>query len=833
MTDYDIDVVLDSYWGDTPSSYSGWHDEMFVGAGNDYWIYFLPSGSATWWRMRPWGTDNLAPDHIPDTSSPYDWWEGTTAQKEVQPLNARNGIVPDFAGNYWSHAVPDRWGTHIAYSDTQGAYVAPGVWDVESSVRTAFPNEAKAAQYHAWTGWTDYTTGTDGANNIYYMKYNDGLTHTSVSSIHATTGSMFTRPGQSPDGTKTAYRSDFLQSTSINGDVFYVVTEYPYPPEITQTAASGGTVTIRADWRLSTSPRGYTQRGWPNEDTDNPPPPREIEKFRLWRSSDGSNWEPVGTVDYEIFSKYDFSDGTWLGNDYWEMTDAPGDGTWYYAVTSKEWSGLESRTLSNVYRVTVSGGIGTGTQTNAYPSNPGGDSDFYNSFDAGNTQLIRYYNIYAEDGSAPTADQTNRIASIHEGACADGICSWVDWLGSTSGNTNHVVTPVDTQGNEGSALSFIATHRKTPATASGQYTIEWSALSGPSGQYCPDTACNGTENCQSCPQDCPTPAGQVCCSGTLYAGNCCEDASCTALETCISHVCTDQQQCTDQDNDGYGNPASPTCTYSELDCNDGNSSINPGAQETCGDGIDYDCDSQDSNGYSLGTSCGGGNLALSKPVTAGSSDWGALETYIVDGIWDQTGIGWSADAVPNWVEIDLEQDYQISRISIGPYMRSSDTAWNYNDEWSIRYRNSTDAQWRDFMGVSKLSGAGTLQVQGISITDGNPGHRNSDDSYKHYNFTFDPADARYIRYDVIVGDLDDDSNGNEIQVYGSGSGAIVCDGLYSTTCNAFHRADSDQDCVISQPELLAWIGEWYMDSTAYPMWEMMEAVGYYYAGNAC
>ncbi len=47
--------------------------------------------------------------------------------------------------------------------------------------------------------------------------------------------------------------------------------------------------------------------------------------------------------------------------------------------------------------------------------------------------------------------------------------------------------------------------------------------------------------------------------------------------------------CTDMDGDGYGDPASPLCTYPELDCDDYNPSVHPGASEVC-DGLDNDCD---------------------------------------------------------------------------------------------------------------------------------------------------------------------------------------------------------------------------------------------------
>ena len=56
------------------------------------------------------------------------------------------------------------------------------------------------------------------------------------------------------------------------------------------------------------------------------------------------------------------------------------------------------------------------------------------------------------------------------------------------------------------------------------------------------------------------------------------------------------QTCTDKDEDGYGNPASASCAYPELDCNDHKADINPGVLEgpdgdpVCSDGDDNDCD---------------------------------------------------------------------------------------------------------------------------------------------------------------------------------------------------------------------------------------------------
>lgn len=48
--------------------------------------------------------------------------------------------------------------------------------------------------------------------------------------------------------------------------------------------------------------------------------------------------------------------------------------------------------------------------------------------------------------------------------------------------------------------------------------------------------------------------------------------------------------CTDLDGDGYGDPASRSCAYAELDCDDSNADVHPGPVEVCDNGIDDDCD---------------------------------------------------------------------------------------------------------------------------------------------------------------------------------------------------------------------------------------------------
>lgn len=51
--------------------------------------------------------------------------------------------------------------------------------------------------------------------------------------------------------------------------------------------------------------------------------------------------------------------------------------------------------------------------------------------------------------------------------------------------------------------------------------------------------------------------------------------------------------CSDNDDDGYGFPGDPSCPEPEEDCDDGDPSIYPSADEICGDGIDSNCDGED------------------------------------------------------------------------------------------------------------------------------------------------------------------------------------------------------------------------------------------------
>jgi hypothetical protein len=156
--------------------------------------------------------------------------------------------------------------------------------------------------------------------------------------------------------------------------------------------------------------------------------------------------------------------------------------TKYYAITSLEHCGLESRALSNLWKVVLDAGgsVLQQVQFSGYPANPGGKGNFYIAQPPGplqvnsvhkqapasaagqytitwnapaNKTMIRYYNVYASDGSVPTAIQQHRIASVPASSDYDGSGSYkyIDWLGNVSGSTKYLVTSVDSQGNESPA----------------------------------------------------------------------------------------------------------------------------------------------------------------------------------------------------------------------------------------------------------------------------------------------------------------------------------------------------------------------------------------------
>jgi len=138
----------------------------------------------------------------------------------------------------------------------------------------------------------------------------------------------------------------------------------------------------------------------------------------------------------------------------------------------------------------------------------------------------------------------------------------------------------------------------SPGTCRG-WADSWSCATDPDAQGTPcgvGTYCDGSNGgaaaciCTSIPGICevwstgcsisPAPAGTLCDTGDPAVESC--DGTAGGVSAC--------KVCADIDGDGYGDPASPGCTFPALDCNDGNAAVNPGATEICNDNVDNDCD---------------------------------------------------------------------------------------------------------------------------------------------------------------------------------------------------------------------------------------------------
>jgi hypothetical protein len=144
--------------------------------------------------------------------------------------------------------------------------------------------------------------------------------------------------------------------------------------------------------------------------------------------------------------------------------------------------------------------------------------------------------------------------------------------------------------------------------------------------------CNGAETCldgvcqagtsvdcddgNACTDDSCDEGGDSCenqCNATDPLDGCCGDPACSGDPICAT-------ECVDNDGDGYGDPADPGCAQPELDCNDSNGFVFPGAPEIC-DGVDNQCPGDTGYGEvdeGCSSSCAG---------TAAASTSGASPVY--------------------------------------------------------------------------------------------------------------------------------------------------------------------------------------------------------------
>jgi hypothetical protein len=452
---YTMDRGQGNYYGDMPTSFNKEHGGSLFLTGNSvngYFVYLIPDGTGVHWRMAMTGS---AADGGPLYTAP-----GTSGEVLIMSTGGGPGNVAPWPNNwFWSHPSPDWWATHVVFNNA-GDDNAPGV-----SYLNVLTHAFDAANYlndwgfehNDWHGFTDYSvssytpykTPNDGlGERITSQRYNDTtlqditvvcLTYTRYNG--GTNYSTLPRPATSPDGTKVMWSSEFLNSVPDHNDVVWAVVRYPLPPlNLRASASSGG-------FQLTWDRPSYSTRGWPNEQSDSPPKSKEIKGYHVWTSPDGSsNWSELtgAAVTMESFT----------------VTQSRGT-TGYYAVTSEEYSRLESRSLSEIRRVSIdaSGNV-SDTQfapsgkVNFWTTPPAAPRENTATVHAGGPyQLswtepgdskIRYYNIYYSTSGTPSAIQANRIASVPV-----GTSKYLDWLADHSMPGYYRITSVDRQGNEG------------------------------------------------------------------------------------------------------------------------------------------------------------------------------------------------------------------------------------------------------------------------------------------------------------------------------------------------------------------------------------------------
>jgi hypothetical protein len=494
---YTVDRNMATGWGDTPASYVSLHDHYYPADGA--WHYILPEGNHSWWRVKVLGSaldGGALYLQVLTTVFGEEWPENTVSNW---------GGNPDpFGAKYWSHFTPDRWGRFALQSNGDLSPIGPSTWDIQKH-KYSVPTYGGGAQHHDWSGFTDSIVSSRGDSTdtsylndrIYLARYNDAasqqpvaFTHTLFNSAGVWAGASsqyyaLARPAQSPDGTKVAYHGTFLNSTDYSSDFFWAVAYYPAPAQNLSAHYDGG---VTVQWL----PPQYTQRGWPyaspgsardslgwplldqnGREIGEPIYARELKTYHVWRSPSGvDRWQEVGSVEAQYSAQYAEDQNMFMlhpivngrkvsSSNKVSFNDQPGSGTFYYAVTCQEHSGLESQVLSEVLRVTVSGGA----ITDATVVQQKGQKDFWRvtppaptpstfriaagtayqmSWTEPRNSHLRYYNVYYSALGAAQPVQAQRIASVPVGSTG-----YTDWCPDKSGPGYYLVTSVDRQGNEG------------------------------------------------------------------------------------------------------------------------------------------------------------------------------------------------------------------------------------------------------------------------------------------------------------------------------------------------------------------------------------------------
>ena len=198
-----------------------------------------------------------------------------------------------------------------------------------------------------------------------------------------------------------------------------------------------------------------------------------------------------------------------------------------------------------------------------------GDCDDYDActIDACNDHQCAYTPFDCDDSNSCTDDSCDRI----EGC--ENVCNAADYLDPCCSNYACLGNPICDEPPECTVPEDCDDSDACTVDDCVDEACQNTPVTCDDGNSCTDDACEaGTGACENV------------CNAQDYGDPCCTNYACSGEETCQGPACVDN------DTDGYGNPASETCTNPEEDCNDANADINPGAVEICDNVIDDDCD---------------------------------------------------------------------------------------------------------------------------------------------------------------------------------------------------------------------------------------------------
>ncbi|MBN2496744.1 MAG: hypothetical protein JXR96_19290 [Deltaproteobacteria bacterium] len=397
--------------------------------GEPLFFELSSDGSRAWRISYAPNEDTHCP--VPYYSHPAWMHDGTrvvfngTAEKLV------DGTNPDGSDRWvWNDS---EWGGYVhRVSDFEpsGGYATS-----ELAAKVA-PLDFRISHY-AWDGfdarWIHGAAATSEAGApLYRLRADGGLSELLARTMARSRCSddcdycSLPRPAQSPDATKVAYSSDMLQAEANHQDLYAAVHRYPFSPVWLGLVSDSE---IRLGWQLH-------ELG------------REIRSVRIWRSPDSEpfDFQPLGEAGPSA--------------SYLDSSAQLADGeSVIYAATCVEHSGLESRSLSRVLRVTRIGARYRCDRVEPYGHRgfdtrpPGAPTALEALAEQGLIRLrwsapgdadLRAFHVYASPDGPPEPVQAFRVASP-----AAGHPTYLDWsAGPAASSVHYAVTAVDGQGHE-------------------------------------------------------------------------------------------------------------------------------------------------------------------------------------------------------------------------------------------------------------------------------------------------------------------------------------------------------------------------------------------------